>query len=322
MVTGMVLVLVAGCMTCGAWYLVHRYEGKVAHEDLLGAAAPTAPEKISQQVPLNLLVLGSDSRRGETDKGDVAGERSDAIMLLHINAARNSAAFVSIPRDSYVDVPAAGPWPGGKNKLNSAFSFGGAPHAAKTVIQLTGVSLDGAMVVNFAGIRKMVDAVGGVHVCVDYDVKSSFSSRMWAKGCHDMDGAESEEFMRERYNVPGGDIGRMHQQQLVVQGVIEKVVSAGLLNNPLTLDKLFSTAAESLTLDKSLDLRELAMSVKGVQPGSIKYVTVPFVKLNLQTPAGSAVELNPTKSAALFDALRSDTVDQWVAANPPDSRVS
>jgi LCP family protein required for cell wall assembly len=321
-VTGIVLVVLASCVGVSGWLLVDRYEGQVQHDDILGDVAPKKGDAQHWQpgAPLNLLLLGSDSREGETNKGKVGGERSDTIMLLHISAARDSAAIISIPRDSYVDIPAGGGWPGGKNKLNAAFAFGGAPLAAKAIIQLTGVPLDGAMIVRFAGLRKMVDAVGGVNVCVDYDVKSSFSTKIWRKGCHDMDGPEAEEFTRERKNVPGGDIGREHQQQLVVQGVIAKVSAGGLLTNPLTLDKLLITAAQSMTIDNSLDLRKLALTVKDIKPAAVKYATVPYSRLDLKTSAGSAVEINEVKAAAMFAAVRSDTLDQWLAANPPQTR--
>jgi LCP family protein required for cell wall assembly len=314
-VLGSVLLVGSACTGAVAWTLVNRYEKRVTHEDLLGDAALPKDEKRWQSGPLNLLLLGSDSREGETDKGQVAGERSDTIMLLHIAAARDSAAIISIPRDSYVDIPAGGNWHGGKNKLNAAFAFGGAPLAAKAITQLTGVPLDGAMIANFAGVRKMVDTVGGVRVCADYDVKSSSSQRIWKKGCHQMDGATAEEFMRERKNVPGGDIGRMHQQQLVVQGVIEKISANNVFANPLALDKVLTTAAGSLTVDKNLDLRQLAMTVKNIKPANVKFATVPYSNLDLKTSAGSSVELDQKKAASMFEGLRADSVNQWLAAN-------
>jgi LCP family protein required for cell wall assembly len=319
-VIGIVLLVLAGATVGGGFWLVHRYESRVGHADLLGDAAPPKDRKKPPSAPLNLLLLGSDSRQGERDKGTVAGERSDTIMLLHISLAHDSAAVISIPRDSYVDIPAGGPWKGGKNKLNAALAFGGAPLAAKTITNLTHLQLDGAMIVHFAGLRQMVDAVGGVNVCVDYDVKSSFSDRLWTKGCHEMHGAEAEEFMRERKNVPLGDISREHQQQLVVQGVIEKVSFNGMLTHPLTFDKLLTTAAQSITIDRTMDLRQLALSVKDIKPAKVKYATVPFSSLDMSTPAGSAVQLNEAKDATLFSAIQSDTVDEWLAANPPETR--
>ncbi|HLL64482.1 MAG TPA: LCP family protein [Micromonosporaceae bacterium] len=319
-IAGVLLLIGATGSAAAAFGLVHRYESRVKHEDLLGDAAVPKNEERWKAGPLNLLLLGSDSRAGEREEGKFAGERSDAIMLVHISADRSKAAIISIPRDSYVDIPADGTWKGGKNKLNAAFAHGGSALTAKTVSQLTGVPLDGAMIANFAGIRTMVDAVGRVNVCVPYDVDSSFSDRFWKKGCHEMDGAEAEEFMRQRMNVPGGDFGRMHDQQLVVKAIIEKVAAAGVLSNPLTFDKLLLTAAGALTIDKSLDLRELAMTVRDIRPASVQFATVPHRNPGLKTSAGSAVELDPQKAPALFQAIRSDAVEQWLAANPAPTK--
>jgi LCP family protein required for cell wall assembly len=319
-VFGLVVAVLSGGTIAGAFWLLHRYESKVAHADLLGDAAPPPHQKRPPSAPLNLLLLGSDSRRGEVGKGNIAGERSDTIMLVHVSLAHGSAAVISIPRDSYVDIPAGGSWKGGKNKLNAALAFGGAPLAARTITQLTGIPLDGAVVVHFAGLRDMVDAVGGVTVCIDYDVRSSYIDKVWIKGCHQMNGADADAFTRERYNVPLGDIGREHQQQAVVQAILEKVSMTGMLTHPLEFDRLMTAAAQSLTIDRSMDLRQLALTVKDIKPANVKYATVPFSSLDLKTPAGSAVELNQAKDATLYDAIKSDTVDQWLAANPPDSR--
>jgi LCP family protein required for cell wall assembly len=303
---------------------MNRYEGQVKHDDLLGDALTSKKERDQHFASgsVNLLLLGSDSREGERDEGHYAGQRSDTIMMVHIAASRDKATLVSIPRDSFVNIPAGGNWKGGPNKLNAAFAFGGAPLAAKAVTELTGVPLDGAMIANFAGIRKMVDAVGGVNVCLDRSIQSSFSSRSWAKGCHDMAGEEAEEFMRQRKNVPGGDFGRMKDQQLVVQAVFAKASAEGMLTNPLRLDKLLVTAAQTLTIDKSLDLRQLAGVAKGIKPSAIKFGTVPHSNPGLQTFAGSSVELDKTKSASMFEAIRNDTIDQWLTSNPSSTKAS
>jgi len=213
-------------------------------------------------------------------------------------------------------VPAAGSWKGGKNKINAAFAYGGAKLAAATVQQLTGVPLDGAMIANFASIHRLVDAVDGVDVCIPYQVRSTFSTRVWAPGCHHMAGPEAEEFMRQRYEVPGGDFGRMYDQQLVIKAVVAKVSTSGLLSDPMRFDNLIVAAAEALTVDKSLDLQQLALAVRDVKPADITYATVPTTSASLQTFAGAAVRLDDQKAAALFAAVRADTVDQWLAAHP------
>ncbi|WP_240942520.1 LCP family protein [Planosporangium thailandense] len=313
---GVLLLVLATGTAIGAYALVNRYQSKVSRTDLLGTVAKPKDEQRWKSGPLNLLLLGSDSREGEPDQGRFPGERSDTIMLVHISKNLDKATVISLPRDSYVNVPAAGPWEGGMNKLNSAFAFGGAPHAAKTITELTGVQFDGAVIANFASIRKLVDLVGGVNVCVPYDVRSTFSSKVWSKGCHDLDGDEAEEFVRQRKEVPGGDFGRIHDQQLVVKGIMEKVNADGMLTNPLRLDSLLVTAAQALTIDKSVDLQELVLAARQVKPANVKYATVPYTSANLQTPAGSAVKLDDSKAAAMFAAVRDDTIQEWLEANP------
>lgn len=312
----LLLIFVAG-VTGGGFYLYHRYDRKVSRQDLLPDAAGSGLDAQQREAnfksgALNLLLLGSDSRA--TTPGGVSpiGERSDTIMLVHIAKDRKSATIISIPRDSYVYVPAAGSWKGGKNKINAAFAFGGAKLAVTVVHQLTGVPIDGAMIANFASINLLVDAVGGVNVCIPYDVKSTFSTKVWKAGCHDMHGAEAEEFMRQRYDVPGGDFGRIDDQQLVIKAVVTKVHHGGVLTNPLKLDQLISTAASALTVDKSLDLQKLALSVKDIRPDDITTATVPYTNAGLKTPAGSAVQLNMKQADVMFAAVRNDTIGEYL----------
>ncbi|SNR62251.1 LCP family protein [Actinoplanes regularis] len=317
---GVLVVLVSSGVAGGAYLLVSRYENKVDRAALLPSAPAEEAARSKQNWEsgaLNLLLLGSDSRATEPGGTSPIGERSDTIMLVHIARDRDKATIISIPRDSYVEVPAGGSWKGGKNKINAAFAFGGAALTATTVQKLTGIPLDGAMIANFASIRDLVDAVGGVEVCVPYDVKSTFSDREWKQGCHAMDGAIAEEFMRQRYNVPGGDFGRIRNQQLVVQAVISKVARNNLLYKPLELDTLLGIAADSLTVDQSLDLRDLVFAVRDIRPRNITYATVPYTSAGLKTPAGSAVKLDDQAAAEMFAAVRDDTIDRWLAENPP-----
>ncbi len=319
-VLGALVLILSSGVAGGGYYLVNRYTDKVDRASLL----PSAPAEEAAQSkenwesgPLNLLLLGSDSRATAPGESSPIGERSDTIMLVHIARSRDKATIISIPRDSYVDVPAGGSWKGGKNKINAAFAYGGAALTAVTVKKLTGIPLDGAMIANFASIRDLVDAVDGVNVCIPYDVKSTFSDREWKQGCHDMNGDIAEEFMRQRYNVPGGDFGRIKNQQLVVQAVTKKVAEKNLLYKPLELDTLLGIAADSLTVDQNLDLRDLVFAVRDIRPGSIGYATVPYTSASLKTPAGAAVQLDTAAAAEMFAAVKNDTIDQYLADNPP-----
>jgi LCP family protein required for cell wall assembly len=303
--------------------LANRYESKVQREDILLDVPKAAPpaEGAGPQ-PLNYLVLGSDSRAEEEPSSvEATGSRSDTIMIVHINKERTGAFIVSIPRDSYVFVPPGGKWTGGKNKINSAMAFGGANLAARTVYDLTELPLDGAMIVNFEGVHRMVEAVGGVNVCTPFTVRSFFSDRVWEKGCHDMSPAEAEEFMRQRMYVPGGDFGRIKNQQNVIKGLLKKVTSGDVLTNPIKLDSLISTAAESLTVDQSLNLRDLVFAVKGINPDKVTFATAPVIG-TFQTDAGSSVQLDMDGVRELFDAVRADQTDEWLAAHPQSEVAS
>jgi LCP family protein required for cell wall assembly len=312
-ICGAILMVISGGTLALLYGLSARYNGKVDREDILaGVPAPAGDGKRA----LNFLVLGSDSREGkEVEAIDETGSRSDTIMIVHINKDVTGAFIVSIPRDSYVDVPAGGNWSGGKNKINSAFAFGGANLAAKTVYNLTHVPFDGAMIINFAGIRNMVAAVGGIRVCTPFEVKSYFSPKVWGVGCHDMSPADAEEFARQRYYVPGGDFGRIKNQQNVIKGLMAKAKTSGVLTNPGKLDALLTTAAESLTVDKNLNLRDLAFLLKGIDPKNVTFATAPTLR-TMKTDAGSSVELDMPGTEALFQAVLDDKTDEWLAAHP------
>ena len=315
-VTGVLIVVCSGIAAILAVTLANRYEDKVARDDILSEVPKVDPGGRWDSGPLNFLVLGSDSRAdGAAPIDDPDGSRSDTIMVVHINADHKGAFIFSIPRDSYVNVPAGGAWKGGNNKINAAFAFGGAKLAAKTVYELTKIPLDGAMIVNFGGIHSMVREVGTVHVCIPYRVRSLHTDRVWSEGCHDMGPDETEDFMRQRMSVPGGDFGRIHDQQLVVKALADRITEQGLIQNPLRLDRLIVTAAESVTVDKDTNLRDLILAMKDIKPDNIKFATTPYTG-TFTSPAGSSVRLDLPEAQKLFQAVVDDKTTEWLAAHP------
>jgi LCP family protein required for cell wall assembly len=319
-VVGSVLLVISGGSLILLYGLSARYENKVTREDILeGVQAATDDDH-----GMNFLVLGSDSRQSQDNQSlDETGTRSDTIMIVHVNKAKTGAFIVSIPRDSYVDIPPApGSWNGGPNKINAALSFGGANLAAKTIYNLTKVPLNGAMLVNFDGIERMVNAVGGVRVCPPYDVPNFFTEDYpqynagWQAGkCYDMKGEESMVFVRQRHDVPGGDFGRMRSQQLVMKALAEKATTSGVVLNPGKLNTLITTAAESLTVDKNMNLRDLAFALKGISPANVKFATAPALG-TITTAAGSSVALDMPAVQTLFAAVIDDRTDEWLATHP------
>jgi LCP family protein required for cell wall assembly len=319
-VVGAALMVISAGTLALIYGLSNRYDSKTTHADILGDGTRNQNTNLSEG-PLNYLVLGTDTRDVESSTSENStGSRSDTILFVHVAKGLGSAFIVSFPRDSYVNVPAGGNWKGGMNKINSAFSFGGAALAAKTLVDLTGIKLDGAMIINFAGVVDMVNAVGGVHVCVPYDVPNYFKdypqyANGWPKGCYDMGGEEAEIFMRQRHDVPGGDFGRIISQQLVMKALMGKATSSGMLTSPSKLDSLLVAVAKSLTIDKSMNLRDLAFSLKGIKPNNVQFATVPYIG-TFATPAGSSVQLNQAADQQLFKAILDDKTAQWLAAHP------
>ncbi len=317
-IIGSVLMIISGGTLALVYGLSSRYQ---ADEENILDGVPQGAGNIGEG-PLNILVLGTDSRADEqTEQLDSTGSNSDTIILVHVSKGLQRAFMVSIPRDSYVNVPAGGSWDGGKEKINSAFRYGGANLAAKAVYELTKIPLDGAMIVNFAGVRNMVEAVGGVHVCVPYAVPNFFQEYPqypgWSAGCHDMQGEETEVFVRQRNDVPGGDFGRMRSQQLVMKALAEKATSAGILTNPGKLDALLLAATRSLTIDQNMDLRGLAFALKGISPDNIDFATLPHTGTG-PTEAGSSVFLDEPGCEELFQAIRDDKAREWLAAHPQE----
>jgi LCP family protein required for cell wall assembly len=315
-IIGSVLVMISGGALIALYGLSSHYENKVGREDIL-ADVPTVESGANE--PMNFLVLGSDSREGEAKQDlDETGSRSDTIMIVHVKGDKSGAFIASIPRDSYVDIPAGGDWRGGKNKINAALAFGGANLAAKTIYNLTQLPLNGAMLVNFDGVQRMVEAVGGVEVCTPFDVPA-LSGRLWKAGCHQMTPADAEEFVRQRYFVPGGDLGRIKNQQNVIKGLMKKATSTGVLTNPGKLDNLITAMAESLTVDKNMNLRELVFALKGISPDNIKFATAPILGTETIEGVGSTVRLDRPGTNELFQAVLADKTDEWLAGHPqPD----
>jgi LCP family protein required for cell wall assembly len=313
-----------------AWAINARYEQNIKRADLLGdiptsrqtddSGAPSADDGGHIVGPLNFLVLGSDSRLADPSvEADTVGQRSDTIMLVHVTADLKNAYVVSIPRDSYVQIPAGGIWQGGMNKINAAFAYGGAQLAAKTVHTLSGLPLDGAMVVDFNSVRTMVNAVGGVRVCTSYEVRSIHTDRVWPAGCNTMSGDSAQDFMRQRYSVPGSDFGRIHNQQLVLQALLAKAVSGGTLTNPLRFDAFLRAAIGAVTIDEDMDVQSLALALRHLRPENITFATVPYASSALPTPYGTAVEIDEAAAKAMFAAVSEDRLPEWKASQPSPS---
>jgi len=282
-----VLVLVGAGTAAAAW----RLKGNIQAVDVskgLGTDRPTAaPTDSTGDRPLNVLVLGSDSREGANGfvGGKVDEGRSDTTLVLHLSADRRRALAVSIPRDSVVAMPtcldrAGGTSPAGERQFNDAYTIGGAACTQRTVEQLTGLRIDHYVVVDFAGFKDMVDALGTVPICLSQPVNDVKHHIQLPAGRSRVDGTQALAYVRERYALgDGGDLGRIGRQQTFIASVLQEATSAGTLTNPPKLFSFLTAATRSVTMDPDLagigSLTSLAKQVSDVGLSHIQFVTVP-----------------------------------------------
>ncbi|GEP36882.1 transcriptional regulator [Nocardioides psychrotolerans] len=256
-----------------------------------GVDRPDAIEVEGPKQPINILIMGSDTRdcEGCAIDGEAGSEGSDTTILLHISADRKDAYGVSLPRDALVTrpdcmLPDGEEVPGEELAMfNEAFTLGGALCTTQMFEALTDVRVDHQVVVDFNGFKDMVDAVNGVEVCLPKDVDDPEHNIFFDAGTQTLTGQQALNYVRERSVLSvTGDIGRMTRQQAFIASMINKVVSAGTLSRPDRVFSFLDAATSSLKLDKELAnlpaLVDLAMQFKNTGLDDIRFITVPFAE--------------------------------------------
>jgi LCP family protein required for cell wall assembly len=270
-------------------------EGNITAMDVTSQLGkrPQEVKVAGPQKPVNVLVMGDDNRRGANGRAPggkrIGGQTpglSDTTILLHLSANRKFAYGVSLPRDAMVQRPecqtrSGGVDPGGLTQFNEAYAIGGPACTIKTVEHLTGIRIDHFVVVDFSGFRSMVDAIHGVTVCVPHAVHDNIGHIDLRAGTYTVDGEQALNYVRERHGFgDGSDIGRMKRQQTFIAAMINKVVSAGTLANPVRLYNFLDAATKSLTTDPDFahlkDLVSLGLSLKDIGLSHVRFVTVPW----------------------------------------------
>ncbi|MDQ7909626.1 LCP family protein [Phytohabitans sp. ZYX-F-186] len=314
LILGLALVLGAGGTAGAAWLYTRSVDNSIERVDaFVGVPEESRPEKVAGKA-LNLLIVGSDSR-----DPDVGGSRTDTIILAHVSASREDAQFISIPRDTWVDVPrsADGKSGGRKAKINAAFAWGGAPLLVQTVEKLTGVRVDNVMLVDFAGFKDVVDALDGVDIAVDEDFTSVHSDRTFTAGDQHMDGDTALDYARQRYQFADGDFTRMRHQQQLVKAIIERAGDRGLLTDPVRLNKFIRSTADAVTLDKQMKLFDTVWGLRGLRPDSMTFMTSPSRDTGWVGDQ-SVVFADEDASQSLYEAVRDDEMTDWLIANPQE----
>lgn len=293
-VIGMSTLMLSMVVGLAAAYYVRGLDDNISEDDPYERITnrPAAPEITGPDGPINLLVMGSDTRDGDGNEiggglDEVEGERSDTTILLHISADRTNAYGVSIPRDSMVARPDCigedgETIPGAEvDMFNTAFELGGTACTIQTVEQLTGVRVTNHVVVDFQGFQGMVDAIDGVEVCLPNPIDDPLAKIDLPAGVQTLEGRDALGYVRTRSSQASAnaDLGRAKRQQAFVASMIKKVVSSETLLRPDRLLGFLNEATSSLTADPELaDVRRLAglaQQLSDVGLDNILFVTVP-----------------------------------------------
>lgn len=251
----------------------------------------------------NFLLLGSDRRDPEAAEAEhVSGQRSDVMMLVHVSADKQSVYVMSFPRDLYVDIPGHG-----KDRINAAIAFGGVPLAVTTVQDYTGVPIDHVALIDFDGIKGLVDVLGGVDVRVDQSFEGDGVS--FTAGTQHMDGETALTYVRQRKQLAEGDFARNRHQRDLLSAILGEIISRETLSDPLKIKDMVDTVSPFLTVDDGLTASEmvsLGYSLRDVRSQDIFYLEMPHGDPTTTSGGASVVSTDEEAMDVLRTALRED----------------
>lgn len=278
-------------------YLNNTVSSNIKPEALLptdGGQTPTGPggAALPKNAGENFLIIGSDARPGDTVS------RSDVIIIAHVPEDKKQVYLVHFPRDLWVTIPGRG-----KDKINAAYAYGGAPLLVKTLQSMLNIKIDHVAKTDFEGFQSMTDSLGGVRVWAEEP------SQGIVKGWNNVDGRMALAFVRERYHLSQGDISRGQRQMAFLKALLTKATSRETLTNPLTIAKFTDAATKDLIVDNDFTIdkmRSEALALRGLRSGDIIFVTAPFTGFGM-TAGGQSIDIvDEPGMQRLGDALRND----------------
>ncbi|MFC7494590.1 MULTISPECIES: LCP family protein [unclassified Nocardioides] len=301
-------------------FLEHRLSGNMSRIPGVFDGLDDRPERPPGKAgdAVNILVIGTDRRSDVPTTGTGAradtwlpgAQRSDALMILHIDADRQAASIVSIPRDTWVNVPGYG-----MNKINAAFSFSGPSLAIQTVEYLTDVRIDHLAVIDWGGFEALIDSVGGIGVTIPETVVDSARGVTWTAGYHQLDGASALDYVGQRYGLPNGDLDRVARQQVVLRTLMQATLHQEMRKNPRMLYDFLDTVTQHLSVDEgwsTRDMFELMVSMREFRTGRLTYLTMPVAGFGSER-GQSVVYADHRAARGLWGALIADEVDDWAS---------
>lgn len=320
------LVLLLGIAAGAVYAFVSTTFNEVERVSIEQDPSLTRPEPAvvpeGDKAPLNILLLGSDSREA-TDPGakveDLKGFRSDAIMVAQISPDRKSVSIVSIMRDNWVEIQGYG-----EAKINAAFSYGGLPLAVNTVENFIGARIDHVALVDFQSFKGLTDAVGGVTVYNTIPFTSTHGKFPFVEGEITLNGEQALGFVRERYSFADGDYQRARNQQAYLKGLMSQVLSKDTLTDANKVLNTFQALKPYLILDQNLDLPAavaLGYDMRSMRSENITFFTSPTLGTGGSADGQSIVLPNWAEIENMRAAFRDGTLHEYAATRGPGSEA-
>ena len=276
--------------------------------------APQQKVAAGKEPAVNILVLGTDSRTSASDPSQwqEGAQRTDAIMIVQVSGDRKTVSVMSIPRDSWVEIPGHG-----QGKINAAYSYGGPSLTIHTVENLTGIHIDHFAVANFESFVALTDEIGGVRV--NLKTPQTLAGKELGAGAQVLDGQQALAYTRERSSLPNGDFDRVKRQQTWMRSIVSRVLTNGTLSSPTALYSFLKTASRTVAVDESFTLNQmqsLALETRHLHSNDIKFMTVPTAGTGTSADGQSIVTLDADADAPLFKAFAEDRVSAYLTEHP------
>ena len=255
----------------------------------------------------NILLLGSDSRDEGVDYEGSRGNRSDTMMVMHLDGDRDGAQIMSIPRDLWVPIEGHG-----EGKINAAMSLGGLPLATQTVSDFIDAPIHHVAIIDFEGFQALTDSVGGVEVEAQQAFESNGHS--FSVGTNHVNGEEALSFVRARKNFSDGDLQRGRNQQAFLKGITDKIISADTLSNPNKIAGIVRDFSPYMTVDDSLSsskIASMAYEMRDVRTGDIQFFSAPVGGAARSGDGQSILTVDEEAQSEIQDAFANDTVDDY-----------
>jgi polyisoprenyl-teichoic acid--peptidoglycan teichoic acid transferase len=308
--------LIVGALIVGTVYAVsidRAVNGNLQHNsDQLPAETPTATGERARPAKrpgtaVNYVLMGSDSR----DVGNAGHGRSDVLMVMHLAADRKSAYMISFPRDMYVPIPGHG-----KNKINAAFAYGGPQLTVRTLEGLLNTRMDHVALIDFEGFIKLTEELGGVRVYNKYP--SDSGGYRFLVGNVTLRGEQALAYVRERKQLPHGDLDRAERQRVVLRAILAKGLAKETLLNPVKFVYFIRGVSRHVSVDDGLTeskLRKTALSLR-LSSDDVHLLQAPISGLGTSPTKQSIDIVDKRKLAQLAKALRNDEMDEYLETYP------